>query len=875
MAFLTNIGKKLIGEGAELFLPFALSKLRYFASTLPTLPWSRTITSDDAVVTLELHSRTTGAVTIVASSFNYEFTTPGLTYQAASVSGIGTVRGYAVKVKFSPNKEADADKFTAVPRGSNVEASPTQAWEYNSDPRALANFAPHKQIWQIEHTPAHTYFASVPDKDPTKPRKLDATLLLVNSWTAGSQIGNVGAFSRSGTQKVLYDGTGGAATIKHFSPFDIVYDIGPSLFKSGSLPAKGRGIVPDSDWYKRSAFRVVESPDFGKRTFLIMTDISNKFYAYPIVDLDLTLANGTPYTPQIIKTNMPNKFVQSKPAPMPSWARASDGTLARDFYLSKPAYSAPDKLAWTIDYLTKYPQYRWSFNSTATRAVVIAYHDYNEVIGKDNIDDPHPLGGRREPGEENIGQRVIMQINDTQWKVKESIPGMVELALNLVITGPNPEDFEFDVTLEQQIDPDSDSRYVFAADYSWGPKPGKESYGTALDDLITMELDAYPIGLVYPVLRDDMTLPTPPNVDEKALIYVRNHTEDTLLKTIMHSRGRFYVGADTVARTGFYSEFYTLRIHAYDLRVLAFMTESIYDRGAVEADNSNRQTQFVARKIDVSIYGVDEPAVYLGTDSVLNGQMDTFASDFNVTQHTRLPPELQGDLWQHTSSGSPPMWTYTYAVDPLTRYLQYLFTGDGIVEGEMYASYYLSGNPSVRVEDVLPRTDYSLGASRYATLIDNTMECGTHSAFTVHPEGHWSVTSPVIAHYDGVIRRLAGITFTPVDTARVKQHFVDIISVNMQNKDFTYREVRTTHVAMFNKAYKKNMTKEHRHWLKAVAPPGLYLFHPYDPVVSVTVYQNTALPYNTTIDTLDGQHSYVVRGSSLYVGKLHKEKPST
>ncbi len=867
MSILINIGKKLIGEGAGTYLPFALSKLRYFATTMPLLPFSRTIASDDAIITLELHSRTTGAVTIISSGFNYEFSTPGDRFITDTYAGIKTARGYGVKVKLNPYKDADIDKFVATPTGSNAEASPTGAWKYENDVLALAKFAPHRQIWQIEHIPAHVYYASIP-VDPALPsgaRKLDARTTLADSWTCATETTNLNITSQSGT--LTFDYTYGVPSIvKHFPPFDIIYDIGPSLYKKGMYPEKRQGIVPDSDWYKRAATRVVQNDEFGPRTFIIMTDITNRFYVYPVAPLDLSLDDGSTYAAQLIKTNLPDKYVKSQPAPFPGWARQAGGQKARDWYKANPLETAPDALVWRKKYMKEFPQYRWAFNSVATRAACVAYHDYEEIIGKDGFGEPPPATPEKTG---NAGQKVgLGPFGGFQYFIKEAVPGMVELALDIIVTGPDLEDFEFILTPHSEIDPNGADRYILAVDYSWGPRPGKDSYGADLDDMILMEMDVYPCDTVYPVPRPDSSFPIVRTINERANITVKNHTKLTTLKTFTQSRLKFYNGDSEGTSDNYYSEDFKLRFHAYDLRVLGFVTEGLYLRGKYEAPY---RVEYSAKRLQVSIYGVDEPDQYLSTHGETNTKMAEFVDNPDPGTMIRLPVNLQADMWAHTGTVS---WTYTWGTDtPLNRCLRWRFEGTETQPGEMYLNYHLSGSPSIVRDGGLPRSDYRLGASRYATLLDDTILNGVHSSFTVHPEGHWAVTSPIIIHYDGVIRPIGGGNRSPIDTTRVQQTYIDIVAMNLQNKDFTFREIRTTHLALFNKAYKKSMAPPNLYWTRLVTGGKLRMYHPYDTSKYFDFRHDTTLSFEARLPPMDGAYSYVLRGSSIFFGRHHKEKP--
>ncbi len=856
MPILTNIGKKLNGEGAGTYLPFALSKLRYFASTKQVIPFSRTIQAEGVTITLELMSPTSGQITITAGGFDYEFTSPGGLWSPAVYAGVPTTLAYAVKVRVT------GKTFTPKATGSTAEKSPTDAWPYSENVIDIAaKFIPHKQIWQIQHTPAHVYYASVPDKlVPTNPRKLTAASTLADSWTSATETTNLAVKSRSGT--VFPQNDGGTITVANFQAFDIVYDIGPTLFKQDLFPEKNRGLVPDSDWYKRGAVKVVKHPEFGERTFMIMTDVTNKFYAYPVVTPDLTLTEGSPYLEQLIKTNIPADYVKSQAAPFPGWVKTPlSAAKARDWYLANPSDGSR---VWGRKYLTEYPQYRWSFNSLGTRAVSIVYYEYPEMLGMDNTDEP-------QPGDDaNIGQKIGVKLPDgSTWYIREALPGLVEMEITLDIIGPNPEDFEFSVGLKQAIDPDAQDVYIFAADYSWGKRPGGPANGTTMDDLITMQLEVYPCGEQFPVPRPDGSFPDNKTVNEQANIVLKNQTTSAVLKTFVQSRTYFYEGDFDALFSNFKSEYYRLKFLAYDLRTLAFMTEALYLNNRIEG---SKRVEHATKKLEVSVYGEAEPAIYLSKASDMNAKMDAFAARVDISTMTRLGPKHTADLHAHTVDPDTGAWHYTYAVDPLTRCMEWRFSGDLGTFGENRMYHILSGDPDTIIKTKpMPRTFYNFGASRYATIMDDTLICGVHATFSVHPEGHWAVASPVVVLYDGEIK-LVGSGYSPIELDKVRQDFVDIIAVNAKAEDGKYEFKRTTHVEMFNKAYDKTLTKESRFWVPTFTGTHLKMTHPYDTSYFFQFPYDNALGFTVSLPTLDPRHSFFLRGSSIFFGQANPSK---
>jgi hypothetical protein len=117
-----NVGKKLIGEGASQYLPFALSKIRYYASTWRGAVQSHTILVDDGTtILIELNSRESGQITIIS----------GFAYVAIGVEdGFVVIRGspaykeaYKVRGKLGPFVSSDifpvsgSPVFFPVPQG--------------------------------------------------------------------------------------------------------------------------------------------------------------------------------------------------------------------------------------------------------------------------------------------------------------------------------------------------------------------------------------------------------------------------------------------------------------------------------------------------------------------------------------------------------------------------------------------------------------------------------------------------------------------------------------------------------------------------------------------------------------------------------------
>lgn len=325
--------------------------------------------------------------------------------------------------------DAKRNKLNGKPAGSTLERSAADPpkWRFSPYATDMWGLMPHKG-WQIQGTPEHQYFPSL--KPP---------IFLESVWTGASQVNRL---APRGTN--------------HQWPFvaDVGYDTAPSIFRAPGSPAGRSGLAPDADWYRRAAMRRVEHPEHGARTFILMTDATNHLHVYPTTERDYSLADTSPYQDQAIKTNVPSSVTRSMKLPLPGWARTST-SMARDNFPNVPPTGS----------------IIWEFNSTATRMVSVLPSDLGVPVYGDTKDDL-TLAGKPVPAQ-------------------EALAGLVEFAVNVVITGPQAGDFTVDLTITDEVNPAS-GVYVIAADYYWGDLPEATEPGPiARDSLLYMTVDIY------------------------------------------------------------------------------------------------------------------------------------------------------------------------------------------------------------------------------------------------------------------------------------------------------------------------------------------------------------------------------------------------
>lgn len=728
-----NIGKKLIGAGAEKYLPFALSKLRYFAAQWDGSYLSRTIRADDGTtILMELYSPTRGQVTIWAAGGGYEFFSTGQTYATGSFGTLtGLVRGYGIKVSNAGAKTAPVGSTFAA----DTEDPPR--WSYDANPQAMTEFMPHKQIWQVQAIPEHTFYPNA---------KGDA--VLVSCWTC----------ARDAPNRLQYGGN------PQYSRFfvDAMYDVAPAYFSAGATVPLGEiGAAPDADWYKRAAYRVVDSEQYGSRAFIILTDATSKFIAYSLTEFDQSLhAPGEPYTLQHIKTNVPPQYARQVTPPLPAWVeQANLVTPARD-------YPAVDSFGLTPnDYI---PHYVWKFNSSATKAAAVCF---TKLPKADNT------------------------------PIQETLPGMVELDLDITLTGPDPQDFEFAVTLARTLDPTQPQpRYPIAVDYAW-PVSGQPK-----DDLILLEGE-----LFYPFAPpaeevDDGLNHLSPFAQAHARLGVTNLTSGARLRNIAvyDSRLASDTGWDDPTSYAPYLAFTdnskpagtleTTLVLACDLRVLGFALQRRLDTYFFDKYNAVDYMRWMttSMQLDVLMHGA-------------------------LAESRQLDPGKPGLL--HDDQPPPGLIRYYPDRRQLTGSTGSFGRSTLLnVQNQLYDS----------TECLIPA-----GAMLHNKLFD-VFSALAHEVFTVHPDGRWSLFTQPSFYFTGnsgsgfppgaswatstpsygpYPQAAEGLARAAEDPANFRQDYLDIVAFK--------GGARTSHLELFNKAYGKSLTRA----------DFLYALEPYSPSI--------------------------------------------
>lgn len=402
------------------------------------------------------HIRVSGG----GSEFRYQFITTLQENSTYSSGGFNILNGSAVSVRLKAR--GGVLQYTAEATGSTLEALPDGTepiLSVRDTPRVKAPI----QV-QLIPEPIYTGYSSTSIDTPKKYTQL------LHAWSSvPGVIHNAGFYMPGPT----------------FGDTDKGYDAAPSLITGTTAESR----MPDADWPHSACIVTVDSASFGSRRFIVMVDASSTFYCWPT-----TYENAadeylypvdSPYLDQAIKTNVAAANTQSVTPPFPAWVHVPTGQR-RD-------------TDWPATVNSGEPRYNWKFHPLGTRVVgtvlsrtVFAatvkgrtttpstYLPFTEVDIDDLKINPSRFSGIRGSTQTYAG--------DLQYDQ----PGWVEFSLNIVITGPNPADFTFEMTLTREQAADA-THYPIAADYLHPVLDGWATYsidGTP-GDLIVLDLASY------------------------------------------------------------------------------------------------------------------------------------------------------------------------------------------------------------------------------------------------------------------------------------------------------------------------------------------------------------------------------------------------
>lgn len=356
---------------------------------------------------------------------------------------------------YAVHAELKGGSWKATPLISSGEDVPTnpapaKSWIYDADPRNTDDHLILSPAHQWDGQGMHQWYG--PTDDVPK-RNIP---WLMTQWQQSHPLSALGWF------------TGGSSA--RWYTQDMGFDFGPTYFADDGLTGVNKS--PDSDWYGRAC---IHRTGDG-RTFVIMADINSVFYCYPTTGYDQTIISGGGEWPGE-KANVPTALTQSQACPWPAWVTAENlGVAAIDEPVSDAAHRARLRPLWV-------------FNQAGTRAACIAAH--REAVWSDAYFDS------------SLYTAAGAYSRDCQ----EDYPGLVEVEFSVAVTGSGDGDFTFSVALNQAVYSKTDQRCPVAVGYAL-----RDMGDTPLDALLMLEYQHYTDLPAMCVVADDPDDAGPPTL---------------------------------------------------------------------------------------------------------------------------------------------------------------------------------------------------------------------------------------------------------------------------------------------------------------------------------------------------------------------------
>lgn len=671
----------------------------------------------------------------------YQFFATGITNLLENITGptgslTSVTKGYAVTADLVKVEGAYVIKAKAC--GSTVETSPSgslKSWSLIAPAIDITRAFPRQDLWQIQGISEYAHYKSTAGT-------LNKFGTTISSWGSANPILGLNAFG--GAQK---------QNLQTSDITDVFYDVSPA-------PIPGQTQVPDADWYRRAARRIVTSGLYGEREFFLMVDASAVLHVWPKDEFSETdLIDGNTYQSQGIKTNIKASAAKKVTLPLPAWA-AAPSVVARDVissFISFPRFYALN------------PPYKWQFNSTATKMCAVVF---------ERLSGCYYSGG---PG--------TMLLDGMTYQLKEALPGLVELGITITLTGPNPEEFTMSAAVAQVQQPTVTKSYIMAADYAW-PVEGK----AALDDILTL------VGRVFHTSDQRVAVDANQRVyplNMKSLLEVRNFTQSTVIRTLLASDtnglylsagGGSVVGTKDLA-PGVTRWVASGAVLALDLRTLSYVIQqkliemvTTWSPGNTDFTETDGASQ--ARRLKVYVKDTLEHEVVMepgGSD--IDGRLVT---KFANTDATGLFE------WDITSNA---VYVRTAVIPTAYNAMNV----EAFYQGS-FATHY----EEFAITAGLPGFNFDAGAYLYNTTIGTALQLDAWDVFAVNPNGSWTLhLNPVFYHTGPVAQSNVGTGLnTRIDTSLFRQAYVDIVSLQPGVGD----AIRTSHRALYNEAYAKAAT---------------------------------------------------------------------
>lgn len=283
---------------------------------------------------------------------------------------------------------------------------------------------------------------------------------------------------------------------------DVSYDL-PWADSHGKEALRLGFLAGDTDWPRASGIRKAEHILWGEREFAVYVDSFDQVSVFPTSEIGPLV----PIDPFTGGQNIPVDSVQMERVPFPAWVYAKT-ELFKD-YRATPTPDPSDDTG-----LYQFPEIDWKIHPDGTKMCAVVY-EREEAVFDSAFFAPYATDtGTLGPGEfypttasfylnnkqtmgvdAQIGASVYSYDTSDKWYVVA--PGILEVVIDIELTGPLPKDFTLSLTVREVRRPTTSPYCPFAVGYVYHDVLNKEStkfqkiYDAHRGDMMVLDIECF------------------------------------------------------------------------------------------------------------------------------------------------------------------------------------------------------------------------------------------------------------------------------------------------------------------------------------------------------------------------------------------------
>ena len=797
------VHKILLGQGAGKHLPFAMARLAEMQRINPTGIFTQRYVIEGFYITVQQLPAAKHIWIIGLGEAYFEFQTSGLPVEYWPFDQ-GGITGQAYKVGVvgvSISKGAATAKLLGGLRAEEPGASLTSRIQRSS------------QVILLDE-PVHYYSATANTKVTQHyPRMIydswaplhPHTGVHFHSYGTIWEMNNVHTFLGSFSSHFLRD-----------VGYDVTWNDNVNFY-----PLREADLLDPADWARKAGIQLVRDDVYGSREFAIYIDAFDQVSVFPTSQIGPTEASGG-----MPLQNVDSTYVKSSRVTLPSWCYKKAQTF-KSWYETWKADTS-----FKATGLYDFPEYDWKVHPDGTKMCTVVYEsvlaEYNDAYFSPFSADIGTQGpGTYWPDQTSFDllnaftMGVNAKFNGTQTPGDPyylSAPGLVEVSIDIALTGLNPEDFTLSLICTEVRRPTTSQYCTFLAGYCWYDikattwTEGDPVYDAQRGDLCVLDLELY--GRTSDTKAAD-------------LYSLKNLTQNKEIRTFgatsSYTAGSLFSGATSIIAYNFETLSFVFKVrNIEEVSDSGYTKQTVHFGVVVYTLNRYRHTFFpdsmtagnqadITDKVDVDIR-----AAMVAEFGVLDLMPLNDLSDWTNARMQRLRERYSRSL---TQAAAEIYGAYAGNTQPYGNP-----DAGGVMPGAVGYKYWKTGAfdyPAPTADDyVWYNYVFRHGINRPYSLFDLVnprpgwwqhsahillkCEINPHTTFFTHPNGTWALFNQSLLYNKNGIHLVnlgdAGLGTGEWDAANMEHCVFDKVHFSVWSEEGTPTTIDTTLRELYNQA---------------------------------------------------------------------------